>query len=595
MQTHTLQTAVTENAASKELRTQKSVQKEGFPASAPALSMLAGSPPPLQRKQNDTGMPDALKAGVEKLSGYSMDDVKVHYNSSAPAQLQAHAYAQGSNIHIAPGQEKHLPHEAWHVVQQKQGRVRPTAQLKGKMALNDDSGLEKEADVMGAKAAQLKTDENATVLHKASFIASQTPVQRKIELYDREAGTYREMEAGKPASGAGDLYYTNVPEYGKDKLPLFINAASVDFVVRFVEEAMGINADTEDIEYHTKFQKGLEIMGAGVQEAAGQAAFYTDNADVTGTLGYKGFRLQQALSKPLLRDPQAARGGFMNRFQTAYGTLFSPKTLQEVEQDLGKLPDGVNFQRTADSGAAFKFFAQGNTPMISGDYMYIRSAIAEGPKRDGGSVFTAKGAAGMDEDDDRLKDDSLTAVLPPLAGDTEEPVVHKAYARKKGRGAGQIAAMNNWNALGYAGYWKHHGKASLNVKVDWEWLHIRGAQNGGATEPANLMAGTSVANSAMIPVEDKINEWTASADADHPMMVNYTGRRIGGTNLGRDITIKVWAPAGLPGVIDPLQEGQAIQASFNPLADTSFDRMHRQMLAKQLDKTGTDQAADVKY
>ena len=27
------------------------------------------------------------------------------------------AYAQGSDIHLAPGQEQHLPHEAWHVVQ----------------------------------------------------------------------------------------------------------------------------------------------------------------------------------------------------------------------------------------------------------------------------------------------------------------------------------------------------------------------------------------------------------------------------------------------------------------------------------------------
>ena len=70
----------------------------------------------LQRKANNTGLPDNLKSGIENLSGHSMDDVKVHYNSNKPAQLQAHAYAQGTDIHIASGQEKHLPHEAWHVV-----------------------------------------------------------------------------------------------------------------------------------------------------------------------------------------------------------------------------------------------------------------------------------------------------------------------------------------------------------------------------------------------------------------------------------------------------------------------------------------------
>ncbi|MEQ9405971.1 MAG: DUF4157 domain-containing protein [Cyclobacteriaceae bacterium] len=92
----------------------------------------------VQRKPNSTGLPDKLKAGIENLSGHSMDDVRVHYNSPRPAQLQAHAFAQGNQIHLASGQEKHLPHEAWHVVQQKQGRVKPTVQLK-MMGLDQNS------------------------------------------------------------------------------------------------------------------------------------------------------------------------------------------------------------------------------------------------------------------------------------------------------------------------------------------------------------------------------------------------------------------------------------------------------------------------
>ena len=74
------------------------------------------------------GLPDNLKTGMENLSGYSMDDVKVHYNSDKPAS-QARAYAQGTDIHLGSDQEKHLPHTAWHVVQQKQGRVKPTRQM----------------------------------------------------------------------------------------------------------------------------------------------------------------------------------------------------------------------------------------------------------------------------------------------------------------------------------------------------------------------------------------------------------------------------------------------------------------------------------
>lgn len=105
---------------------------------------------------NNTGLPDKLKTGIESLSGLTMDHVKVHYNSSQPAQLNALAYAQGSDIHVAPGQEKHLPHEAWHIVQQAQGRVQPTMQMKEGIPVNDDRGLEREADMMGEQALQMK-------------------------------------------------------------------------------------------------------------------------------------------------------------------------------------------------------------------------------------------------------------------------------------------------------------------------------------------------------------------------------------------------------------------------------------------------------
>ena len=105
---------------------------------------------PVQKK-NLTGMPDNLKAGIEDLSGFSMDDVRVQYGSSKPAAVQAHAYTQGTDIHIAPGQERHLPHEAWHVAQQMAGRVEPTTEIGG-MPVNDNAALEHEADVMGARA-----------------------------------------------------------------------------------------------------------------------------------------------------------------------------------------------------------------------------------------------------------------------------------------------------------------------------------------------------------------------------------------------------------------------------------------------------------
>ena len=104
-------------------------------------------------ESNRTGMPDRLKAGIELFSGIDMSDVRVHDNSDKPAQLNALAYTQGNQIHLGPGQGRHLPHEAWHVVQQKQGRVQATTQMKG-LGINDDPSLEHEADMMGTKTAQ---------------------------------------------------------------------------------------------------------------------------------------------------------------------------------------------------------------------------------------------------------------------------------------------------------------------------------------------------------------------------------------------------------------------------------------------------------
>lgn len=125
---------------------------------------------PVQRQENKTGLPEQLKSGIESLSGIAMDDVRVHRNSPKPAQLQAYAYAQGSEIHIGPGQEKHLPHEAWHVVQQKQGRVKPTMQLKESVPVNDEDALEKEADRMGAKAAQLKANSEGSLQNGSKVV-----------------------------------------------------------------------------------------------------------------------------------------------------------------------------------------------------------------------------------------------------------------------------------------------------------------------------------------------------------------------------------------------------------------------------------------
>ncbi|MBO9609763.1 MAG: DUF4157 domain-containing protein [Paenibacillaceae bacterium] len=115
------------------------------------MTSQAGAAAPTTSAAGGSGMPEELQAGLEHLSGMDLSDVNVHRNSPEPAKLDALAYAQGDDIHLGPGQETHLPHEAWHVVQQRQGRVQPSMQM-GDTAINDDATLEQEASDMGAQA-----------------------------------------------------------------------------------------------------------------------------------------------------------------------------------------------------------------------------------------------------------------------------------------------------------------------------------------------------------------------------------------------------------------------------------------------------------
>jgi hypothetical protein len=105
----------------------------------------AGSPAPL---------PSPLRAGLESMTGADLAGVRVHHNSPRPAAVGALAYTQGTNIYLGPGQERHLAHESWHVVQQMQGRVAATTSVNG-VAVNDHAALESEADAMGARAHSL--------------------------------------------------------------------------------------------------------------------------------------------------------------------------------------------------------------------------------------------------------------------------------------------------------------------------------------------------------------------------------------------------------------------------------------------------------
>ncbi|MCG8701762.1 MAG: DUF4157 domain-containing protein, partial [Bacteroidales bacterium] len=145
-----------------------------------------------QGMENRTGIPNKLKTGFENISGYSMDDVKVHYNSPKPAQLQALAYTQGSNVYIGPRQEKHLAHELGHVLQQKINTVPVTNKLNG-VNLNTDLRLEHQADIF-AKQATAASNLNGA-LTGSNFYNKTTSALEVVQRKENTPTDYKDFAA----------------------------------------------------------------------------------------------------------------------------------------------------------------------------------------------------------------------------------------------------------------------------------------------------------------------------------------------------------------------------------------------------------------
>ena len=225
----------------------------GSTARASNLAIQRRTSPP-----NRTGLPDTLKSNLEQASGLAMDDVRVHYGSARPAQLQALAYTQGNQIHVAPGQEKHLAHEAWHVVQQKQGRVQANSSVAGQ-PLNDAPGLEAEANRMGQAVAgsgppsQRKDDSSSPRLgqglpkHPSESIAIQRasgakpPIQRRLD--EQQARQAKEYLQSKLNEGQYPDEFVKILHWVIVNLSDLDDAkAHIDDQVRFLRQRSQVDA-----------------------------------------------------------------------------------------------------------------------------------------------------------------------------------------------------------------------------------------------------------------------------------------------------------------------------------------------------------------
>lgn len=168
-------------------------------------------------------MPGEVRAKMETSFGADFSGVRVHEGSQA-ASIGARAYTQGADLHFAPGEyqpgsqsgQELIGHELAHVVQQGQGRVQATKQAKG-VAVNDDFGLEREADEMGARAARGESASGGSDAAPAASSGSASGVaQRKIGeerniIYGLSG---RNLEAIRTAVDAGYTTFDAADTYG---------------------------------------------------------------------------------------------------------------------------------------------------------------------------------------------------------------------------------------------------------------------------------------------------------------------------------------------------------------------------------------------
>lgn len=258
----------------------------------------------IQKKENKTGLPDNLKSGMENLTGHSLDDVKVHRNSEKPAQMQAHAYAQGTDIHLGPGQDKHLPHELGHVVQQKDGNVKPTTQQNGQ-DVNDDKGLEKNADALGNQALKPTTQLKSQDSNSNNSISNLSNVIQQWRIEDAQKNQnntiqkqiIQKTDASDVEDTADDVEDTvDAVEEGVD---------SVEEGVDTVEE--GIDTAEEKVE---EGKAAVEDGKAAVEEAK--------NTDIEGELA------KINLGKTIKKEPILTVPGFSIVPYLTWGITLKP-------------------------------------------------------------------------------------------------------------------------------------------------------------------------------------------------------------------------------------------------------------------------------
>jgi hypothetical protein len=148
-----------------------------------------------------------------------------------------------------------------------------------------------------------------------------------------------------------------------------------------------------------------------------------------------------------------------------------------------------------------------------------------------------------------------------------------------GREDGQAAQMDQWNALGAAAYANKYLGKNYDLHQSWEWLHIQGAQIGGATVGGNLVPGLFATNSFMIPFETMIKNWATEDPTKFAarFRAESDGANVFATKIILSILARGHKQLGTLGPVDLL--------TFDPLQGRVIDKLSNEIMKRNIDKS----------
>ncbi|MFF3735120.1 DUF4157 domain-containing protein [Streptomyces sp. NPDC002476] len=539
----------------------------------------------------------ALRAEMEERLGADFSDVQLHTGHAAQrsaAEIGARAYTSGSHVVIgAGGADKHtLAHELTHVIQQRQGPVAGTPTADGLSVSDPGDRFEREAEanatrVMRAPAAPAAVAEPRADALGPSPCTGAPAVQRSMYLANYDDRIY--ADSNQPGSE-----FAFVKKDAFDRL-LFVPYPGVDRVRDAVRNTGLSDFSTSPLDGLIRRDPAFQAV---LLQELGGFHHYVSTAGTLSRLENEalGRGLPGMLATVVRSGPRLWQNPGGSRAPRAKGHLLTRAgtSREQAEQRLGvnldadyadvqvhQVQDAMYeaTRHSMDSNGLFEYSGLG--PDDPHRMLYISTATTQR------SASHRIRIANQRYSDGEFFDPSLSATTRAALDAAYQGLMHVPPRQSTGwvpgtgltpvgRGSGQDTAMKNWNALGLAAYANLALGCTYDLNQNWEWLHIQGAQIGGATDEHNLVAGTYVTNSAMMPFESLIAEWAKAGAHNFQAQFLITP---GNTLFPK--YIELWVRAQGHQHLGDLPP--TLLARFEPLSGRIVDRMAGEIIKRNVD------------